>query len=142
MLEILCHPESTMGPPWLGREKNFQNVGSQKPGNRYFMNRFCKCSKPKDVKVLRSPQTLQKLLDFDNLVTHFYPISQFFKVGGCYTPHPLVTTSLVLCFYTKSLEKVFSRQHATFHVVNSLQYLSSICQKFYTFKLQNSFVLL
>ena len=29
MLDILSYPESTMGPPWLGQVKNFQNVGSQ-----------------------------------------------------------------------------------------------------------------
>ena len=29
VLDIISYPESTMGPPWLGLGKNFQNEGSQ-----------------------------------------------------------------------------------------------------------------
>ena len=36
VIEILSYPKSTMGPPWLSQEKNFQNVDSQKPGKQYF----------------------------------------------------------------------------------------------------------
>ena len=45
VLDILSYPESTVGPPWLGQEKHLQNAGSQKPGTRYVMIGFCKCSK-------------------------------------------------------------------------------------------------
>ena len=34
---ILLHQESTMGPSWLGQEKNFQNVGFEKLGKHYVM---------------------------------------------------------------------------------------------------------
>ena len=36
MLDILSFPESTMGPVWLGPEKNCENDGSQMAGKRYF----------------------------------------------------------------------------------------------------------
>ena len=47
----------------VGQENNFQNVGSHKPGKRYFMIGFCKCSKyflelyvlSTDIKILRDP---------------------------------------------------------------------------------------
>ena len=109
-----------MGPPWLAKEKHFQTIDYQKPGKRYFTIGFCKCSKATDVQVLRSPQAPQKLLDFDNAVTHFCPDFPKLQKLGCYTPYPLVITSLVLCLYTKALEKVSSRQHAKLYVVNYL----------------------
>ena len=53
MRDILFYSESSMGPPWLGQEKSFQNVGSQKPGKRHFMI---------GVQVLRSPQLFKNYL--------------------------------------------------------------------------------
>ena len=44
VFDILSYPEFTTGPLWLGQEKNFQNFGSQKPGKRYYMIGFSKCS--------------------------------------------------------------------------------------------------
>ena len=71
VLDILSYPEARMDPSWLGQEKNVQEVGSQKSGKRYFMINFCKYSKSADVRIVCSPQTPQKLLDFDIAVTHF-----------------------------------------------------------------------
>ena len=45
VLDILLYPESSMGPSWLGQEKNFFNLASQKLGKSYFMIGFCKYSK-------------------------------------------------------------------------------------------------
>ena len=42
VIDILLPPESTMGPPLLGQEKNFQSEGSQKAGKRYFKTGSCK----------------------------------------------------------------------------------------------------
>ena len=36
VLDILSDPESSMGAPWLGPEKNFQNGGSHMAGKQYF----------------------------------------------------------------------------------------------------------
>ena len=40
MIDILSHPESTIDPPRLRQEQNFQNLVSDKPGKRYFMIGF------------------------------------------------------------------------------------------------------
>ena len=45
VLDCLSYPEPTIGPPWLGPEKNIQNRGSQKARRRYFQIGFCKYSK-------------------------------------------------------------------------------------------------
>ena len=45
MSDILSYSESTIGPPWLGQETNFQNQSYQQPEKRYFMTGFCKFSK-------------------------------------------------------------------------------------------------
>ena len=45
VLYILSYPESTIGAPWSGPEKSFQNGDSQKPRKHYFQIAFCKCNK-------------------------------------------------------------------------------------------------
>ena len=60
------------GPTMVGAGEKFSKCRFSEAWKCYFMTGFCKCSKPSDVQVLRSPQTLQKLLDFDNVVNHFY----------------------------------------------------------------------
>ena len=44
MQDILLHPESTLGLLWLGQEKVFQNIGSQKAQKNYFQIGFFKYS--------------------------------------------------------------------------------------------------
>ena len=45
VLAILLYPEPTIGPPWLGPEKNFQTEGPHKVGKHYSKIGFCKYGK-------------------------------------------------------------------------------------------------
>ena len=45
VLDIFSHPESTIGAPWSGPEKSFQDRDSQKARKHYFQIAFCKCNK-------------------------------------------------------------------------------------------------
>ena len=52
VLEIFSYPDSTICSPWLGKEKNFQNEGSQKARKRYIEIGFYKYSISSDSYVI------------------------------------------------------------------------------------------
>ena len=105
MLDNCTSLDSIIGPPWLGQERNFRNLGAQMNGERHFDIGFCKY-----IKYLLSFYVdsflykkyvvfnFQKLPGFDDVVAKFYLNFLNFQNFGCGIS-PLHSLSLLRPWY-------------------------------------------